>query len=80
MTDPITSTNPEERLLDKLRTFVSSLDPDERQLLAALLAPGVDAAWGDSEVSGFGLDWSPSLLPDHLADAIRGRNLRIEGW
>lgn len=77
-TDPSTSAS--DRLIDKLRAFTATLDAEERQLLAALLAPGVDAAWGESEVSGFGLDWSPSLLPSHLADTIRGRNLRVEGW
>jgi hypothetical protein len=72
--------DPAERLIEKLRGFASGLDPEERQLLAALLAPGIDAAWASSEVSGFALDWSPTLLPDHLADTIRGRNLRVEGW
>lgn len=66
--------------LEKMRAFAEGLDPEERALLAALIAPGVDAAWGESEVSGFGMEWNPSLLPNHLADAIRDRNLRIEGW
>ena len=82
MTGMPTSANPEaaDRLIDKLREFAATLDPEERQLLAALLAPGIDAAWGESEVSGFSLDWKPSLLPDHLADTIRDRHLRVEGW
>ena len=67
-------------LIDKLSSFVSTLDVDERKVLAALLAPGIDAAWGDpAEVSGYSLDWDPGVLPSYLGEAIRGRNLRIEG-
>lgn len=70
-----------ERLLDRLRDFASTLDPEERQLLAALLAPGIDAAWGEpDEVTGFTVTWSPDHLPDQLSAAIRGRSLRVEGW
>jgi hypothetical protein len=77
-----------DRLLDKLRAFAAELDPDERVLLAALLAPGIDAAWspdpdgepGDAEVAGFAVSWSPTTLPQHLTDAIRARDLRVEGW
>ncbi len=69
------------RLIDKLRDFAGGLDDDERRLLAALLAPGIHAAWKEpAEVSGFGLEWSPDTLPEHLADAIRDRDLRVEGW
>ena len=69
------------RLIDKLRDFAGGLDDEERRLLAALLAPGIDAAWKEpAEVSGFGLEWSPDTLPTHLADAIRNRDLRVEGW
>lgn len=68
-------------LIDKLRDFATQLDGDERQLLAALLAPGIDAAWGEeAEVAGFGAQWAPSSLSDHLRGAIRDRNLRVEGW
>jgi hypothetical protein len=70
-----------ESLLDKLHAFASTLEPEERQLLAALLAPGIDAAWGEpAEVTGFTVSWSPDHLPDHLSEAIRGRALRVEGW
>ena len=70
-----------EGLIVKLREFAEQLSSAERELLAALLAPGIDAAWNEqSEVQGFGLDWSPSVLPTHLADTIKGRNLRVEGW
>ena len=75
------STEPDAatRLLDKLRTFASdSLDDEERGLLAALIGPGIGMAYReDDEVEGFGVDWSPSRLPDFLADAIRDRSLRI---
>lgn len=81
MSDTTTSnTEFADHLIEKLRVFAETLEPKERELLAALLAPGIDAAWGDSEVSGFSFDWRPSLLPDHLADTIRNRNLRVEGW
>jgi len=67
-------------LIDKLSSFAATLEADERKVLAALLAPGIDAAWGDpSEVSGYSLDWDPGVLPSYLGEAIRGRNLRIEG-
>lgn len=70
-----------ESLLDKLRDFAAGLEPGERQLLAALLAPGIDAAWGEpAEVTGFTVSWSPDHLPEHLSEAIRGRSLRVEGW
>ena len=49
--------------------------------MVALLAPGIDAAWGEpAEVSGFGAEWTPDTLPGHLADAIRDRDLHVEGW
>lgn len=70
--------NAATRLLDKLKHFAASLDDEERELLAALLAPGVAAAY--DEVEGFGTGWSMGTLPRHLADAIEGRGLRIEGW
>lgn len=75
------SSDAANRLIDRLREFAAGLDTEERSLFAALLAPGIDAAWGEpAEVTGFGLDWSPDTLPTHLADAIRGRSLRVEGW
>ncbi|MEZ5227726.1 MAG: hypothetical protein R2710_13945 [Acidimicrobiales bacterium] len=68
-------------LIDKLRDFAGTLNAEERQLLAALLAPGVNAAWEEpAEVSGFSAEWSADQLPSHLSDAIRGRSLRVEGW
>ncbi len=68
-----------DRLLDKLKEFAAALDAEERALLAALLAPGVASAHEEEpEVEGFA--WRPGALPDHLADTIRSRDLRVEGW
>lgn len=66
-------------LLEKLREFASGLEPRERRALAALLAPGVAAAWADEpEVAGF--EWRADDVSGHLARAIRERDLRIVGW
>jgi hypothetical protein len=74
------------RLLDKLRTFVGSLDDDERTVMAALLAPGVASAYTapapEPEVVGFGMSsaapWQPERLPDSLTGRIRDQRLRVE--
>jgi hypothetical protein len=73
--------NPADRLMDKLRAFVShELSDDERTLFAALIAPGVAQAYVEEEVQGFAMtDWSPSALPSALAEAIRLRGIRVEG-
>jgi hypothetical protein len=90
--DPGSSREAADRLLDKLRGFVESLDADERELFAALLAPGVAQAYvgaGEAEdVSGFSGEsafeadtvrgWSPSQLPEALAARLRDGRLRIE--
>ena len=70
-----------DRLLRKLRAFADGLDPEERALLAALLAPGISKAHEDAdEVEGFGLvEWTPGALPAALADAVRRAGIRIEG-
>jgi hypothetical protein len=69
-----------DRLLAKLRAFADGLEPAERALLAALLAPGISKAHDDDEVEGFGLvEWTPSRLPAALADAVRRADIRIEG-
>jgi hypothetical protein len=69
-------------VLDKLRTFVGTLDDDERAVLAALLAPGVAEAYNEADdVSGFGMApdrWTPERLPDALAARIRDSRFRIE--
>ncbi|MEZ5382141.1 MAG: hypothetical protein R2754_10175 [Microthrixaceae bacterium] len=68
-------------LIDQLRDFAAGLGAEERELLAALLAPGIDAAWADeADESGLGVSWTPSALSEHLVAAIRDRNLRVEGW
>jgi hypothetical protein len=68
-----------ERLLDKLREFIAEqLDPEERAVLAALLAPAVAAAYGESEVAGFGsLELAP--LPEALATALERAGIRVIG-
>lgn len=76
------------RLFSKLREFTAGLDPEERALFSALLAPGVASAYSDADddVTGFSMDdeddvvmWSPQRLPDALADVVRDRNVRVEG-
>jgi hypothetical protein len=67
-------------LLDKLRDIVANtLNDDERALFAALIAPGIALAYGEAEVEGFALEWSSAALPAALADAVRDRQVRIEG-
>ena len=69
-----------ERMLEKVRVFAGSLDAEERSLFAALLAPGVAAAWvEDEEVEGFGIVWSNTRVQRHLREAVRKGKLRIEG-
>lgn len=64
------------RLLTKLRTFVESCTPEERALMAVLLAPGLnelaDAAGDD--VHGYAMTGlsSPGLA-DALANALQHR-------
>jgi hypothetical protein len=78
MTDPDDAA---ERLLTKLRDFAGHLPADERQVLAALIGPGIELAHSEpAEVEGFDANWSSSRLPASLVDAVRGRDLRIEGW
>ena len=63
-------------LIDQLRAFADGLGPTQRQLLAALLAPGIDAAWRSAPAAG-DRSWSRSSLPHHLVAAVRARRLRI---
>lgn len=67
-------------LLAKLRAFVSNdLDANERTMFAALVGPGVIAAYAADEVSGFDAGWGAELLPDALAHAITEEGIRVEG-
>jgi hypothetical protein len=72
--------SPETRALAKLRAFIrDGLEPDERIVVASLLAPAVAQAFdgGDPEVEGFGVvEWKPTL-PETLADQIRGSGMKV---
>jgi hypothetical protein len=74
-----TTSEPElaAQVLGKLRGFVESLEPGEREVLAALLAPGVAQAYApDADVTGFGT-WIPGRLPETLAEQVRNQHWRI---
>ena len=79
MTEP-TGSGAAHLLIDKLKSFAETLEDDERQLLAALLAPSIDSAWGDPEFSGLSGEWAPTAHTDQQGSAVRARNLRVEGW
>lgn len=70
------------RLIARLREFAATLDGSERALLAALLAPGITAAYanaGSDDVSGFEqVEWSTGALPASLVDALQACDVRIE--
>jgi hypothetical protein len=68
-------------MLDKLRRFLADLSDDERAAFAALVGPGVALAYdeGADDVTGYQVGWSRSSLPDHLADVIRQRDVRVVG-
>lgn len=69
-----------DRLLDKLRRLATeSLDDEERALFAALIAPAIAAAYGEAEVQGFDSMAVATVLPNALTDAIRGREISIQG-
>lgn len=67
------------RLLERLRRLVTEeLDPEERALFAALIAPGVAHAYIDEEVEGFDMvNWSATTLPDSLLEALRDGAVRV---
>ena len=68
-----------ERLLDKLREFIAEqLDPEERAVLAALLAPAVASALGEGEVAGFGFTDLPRP-PEVLAAVLERQGIRVVG-
>lgn len=68
-------------LIVKVRDFAATLDDLERSLFAALLAPGVHAAWDESDdagsAAGWSATWSADRLPAHLAAAVRDAELKI---
>jgi hypothetical protein len=76
-------TEPACRLVQKLREFAQTrLDPDERALLAVLLAPGVARAYEDDETVTAGVpavEWSTRNLPDSLVRALRTGGIRVVG-
>lgn len=59
-------------VVERLEQLAATLDPDERSVLAALLAP----ALSEDEVLGFGTH-APMQLPHEVTDAVRVRSLRI---
>ena len=66
------TTNVEQRMLDKLRHFVQTdLDPNERRVLARLMAPGVEEAlFSEPEVEGFADVWMSDRLATGLANLM----------
>jgi hypothetical protein len=69
-----------ERLISKLKAFATrDLDDNERELFAALLAPGLaNALLEGDEVHGFSMTtWSVGRLPDALVSALRDSSLRV---
>jgi hypothetical protein len=73
--------DPADRLLSKVRAFVTDqLADDERPLFAALIAPGVAQAYAEDDVQGFAMtEWSASALPEALAEAVRRTGIRVVG-
>ena len=69
------------RLIEKIRAFIArDLDDEERELFAALLAPGVAQAYDESEVAGFAaVDWSDKPFPEALGNALRDARIRVTG-
>ncbi len=61
-----------EAVVERLAQLAATLDPDERAVLAALLAPALT----EDEVAGFGAD-AAVQLPHEVFDAVRARSLRI---
>jgi len=76
----MSSETPESTALAKLRAFIrDGLEPDERVIVAALLAPAVAQAFAadEAEVEGFSaVEWRPTL-PEALAETIRESGLTI---
>lgn len=58
-------TEPTERALRKLRTFMLGLEPDERVALARLIAPGVERALAQDTRR----EWTPDAVQRWLKGA-----------
>ncbi len=69
------------RLIEKLRAFNATLEPDERVLLGVLIAPGVVRAYDAiPEVTGFAIvEWSPDALASSLGSAMRDAGVSVSG-
>ena len=66
------------RVLTKLRSFIGTLDADERAALAVLFAPGVAAAFrsgagGPAEPDAPGDESPVAWDPDRLAESLERR-------
>lgn len=76
----MTTESPESSALIKLRAFIAGLDPEERVVVASLLAPAVAQAFdtdGDDDVEGFSaVEWQPAL-PETLAEQIRQSGMQV---
>jgi hypothetical protein len=77
------SEDPVATMLEKLHRFsTAQLEPEERGVLGALLAPGVrwalDHGAEEEEVQGFGLQvWTPESLAQGLRRALAERDRHV---
>lgn len=63
-----------DALLSKLRTFAEGLEAEEREILAALIGPGIARVLGGDEVEAFSLGGQESeRLARGLAESYRRR-------
>ncbi|MEZ5245845.1 MAG: hypothetical protein R2707_12165 [Acidimicrobiales bacterium] len=62
MPDDDQRTDPGDRALHKLRTFMLALDRDERVALARLIAPGIERALAADPIQ----EWSPDAVEQWL--------------
>ena len=76
----MTAESPETTALAKLRTFIrDGLDPEERIVVASLLAPAIAQAFeGETaDVEGFSsVEWRPTL-PETIAEQIRVSGMQV---